>query len=198
MASRQGIGPPLSRCRALSRPRLSEVSPSAAVQIRRFRSADSVEELTFLLHRAYADHAAAGRVFFASYQSPQGTQHRLSKGACGVATNGDVLVGTVTVSAAPHTPPAGYPAPAGGGSFWQLAVEPSQRGTGLGQRLLALAESRIAALGSAQVVIDTSSQATDLVDWYRRRGYAPIGTWRWDVTNYDSIVLVKNLPPTTL
>ncbi|MGW0752949.1 GNAT family N-acetyltransferase [Streptomyces sp. NPDC002587] len=89
------------------------------------------------------------------------------------------------------------PSAGGRGSFWQLAVEPSQRGTGLGQRLLALAESRIAALGSTQVVIDTSSQATDLVDWYRRRGYAPIGTWRWDVTNYDSIVLMKNLPPTT-
>ncbi|MGW7486970.1 GNAT family N-acetyltransferase [Streptomyces sp. NPDC054786] len=91
----------------------------------------------------------------------------------------------------------GYPAPAGRGSFWQLAVEPSQRGTGLGHRLLALAESRIAALGSTQVVIDTSSEATELVDWYQRRGYAPIGTWRWDVTNYDSIVLMKELPTAT-
>ncbi|MGW4748473.1 GNAT family N-acetyltransferase [Streptomyces sp. NPDC004290] len=171
----------------------TEANPSETVQFRRFGSGDSVEQLTSLLHRAYADHAAAGRVFFASYQSPQDTQHRLSKGECWVAMNRNVLVGTVTVSA-PHTTPAGYPAPAGGGSFWQLAVEPSQRGTGLGQRLLALAESRIAALGSTQAIIDTSSQATDLVDWYRRRGYAPIGTWRWDVTNYDSIVLMKNLP----
>ncbi|MFC9589853.1 GNAT family N-acetyltransferase [Streptomyces sp. NPDC056944] len=174
----------------------TEVSPSATVQVRRFRDGDSVEQLTLLLHRAYADHAAAGRVFFASYQSPQDTQHRLSKGECWIATDGNAVVGTVTVSA-PHATPAGYPAPQGGGSFWQLAVEPSQRGTGLGQRLLALAESRIAALGSTQVVIDTSSQATDLVDWYRRRGYAPIGTWRWDVTNYDSIVLMKNLPTST-
>ncbi|MDR6979721.1 GNAT superfamily N-acetyltransferase [Streptomyces sp. 3330] len=89
------------------------------------------------------------------------------------------------------------PAPAGGGSLWQLAVEPSPRGTGLGRRLLAPAESRIVALGSTQVVIDTSSQATDLVDRYCRRGYAPVGTWRWDVTKYDSVVLMKNLPPTT-
>ncbi|WP_157876594.1 GNAT family N-acetyltransferase [Streptomyces graminilatus] len=155
-----------------------------------------MEQLTRLLHSAYADHAAAGRVFFASYQSPLDTLHRLSEGECWVAMNGNAPVGTVTVSA-PHTTPAGYPAPAGGGSFWQLAVEPSQRGTGLGLRLLELAESRIAALGSTQVVIDTSSQATDLVDWYRRHGYVPIGTWRWDVTNYDSVVLMKNLPTTT-
>lgn len=91
----------------------TEASPSATVQVRRFRNDDSVEQLTLLLHRAYADHAAAGRVFFASYQNPQDTQHRLSKGECWVAMNGNALVGTVTVSA-PHTNPAGYPAPAGG------------------------------------------------------------------------------------
>ncbi|MGW6388941.1 GNAT family N-acetyltransferase [Streptomyces sp. NPDC055103] len=162
------------------------------VEFRRFHEGDSVEELTHLLHRAYADHAAAGRVFFASYQSPQDTTNRLSRGECWVALDGAALVGTVTVSA-PHTTPAGYPALAGGGSFWQLAVDPSQRGTGLGNRLLALAESRIAALGSTEVVIDTSLQAADLVGWYRRRGYAPVGTWRWDVTNYDSVVLAKTL-----
>lgn len=167
------------------------------MQVRRFLEGDSVEQLTLLLHRAYADHAAAGRVFFASYQTPQDTQHRLSKGECWIAMNGTALLGTVTVSA-PHTTPAEYPAPAGAGSFWQLAVDPSQRGTGLGHRLLALAESRIAALGSTRVVVDTSAQATELVDWYRRRGYTPIGTWQWDVTNYDSVVLMKNLPTATL
>lgn len=101
-------------------------------------------------------------------------------------------LGTVTV-AAPHAVPEGYPAPATAGSFWQLAVDPSERGTRLGQRLLALAEERIAALGSAQVVIDTSAQATELVGWYRRRGYVPVGTWRWDVTNYESVVLSNAL-----
>ncbi|WP_329581051.1 GNAT family N-acetyltransferase [Streptomyces sp. NBC_01361] len=162
------------------------------VRVRRFHEGDSVEELTFLLHRAYADHAAAGRVFFASYQSPQDTRHRLSKGECWVAIKNDELVGTVTVSA-PHVTPTGYPAPEGAGSFWQLAVEPSQRGSGLGHRLLALAESRIAALGSSHVAIDTSAAADDLVGWYLRRRYEPIGTWRWDVTNYESVVLAKDL-----
>ncbi|WP_433520163.1 GNAT family N-acetyltransferase (plasmid) [Nonomuraea sp. CA-143628] len=167
-------------------------STRESVQVRRFHEGDSVEELTLLLHRAYADHAAAGRVFFASYQSPQDTRHRLGKGECWIATKDAVLIGTVTVSA-PYSPPAGYPAPEGAGSFWQLAVDPSQRGSGMGRMLLALAESRIAALGSTHAVIDTSAGAEDLVAWYRRRGYAPIGRWRWDVTNYDSIVLAKIL-----
>ena len=165
-----------------------------SVDVRPFADGDSVEQLTLLLHRAYADHAAAGRVFFASYQSPQDTRNRLSRGECWIALRGDTMVGTVTVSAS-HLAPAGYPAPAGAGSFWQLAVDPSQRGTGLGHRLLELAEARIAALGSTQVVIDTSRDAAELVAWYRRRGYAPAGSWRWDVTNYDSVVLVKGVSP---
>ncbi|MFD9353586.1 GNAT family N-acetyltransferase [Streptomyces sp. NPDC060031] len=160
--------------------------------MRRFADGDSVAELTDLLHRAYADHAAAGRVFFASYQSVQDTAHRLGKGECWVALRGNVLMGTVTV-AAPRTVPDGYPAPATAGSFWQLAVDPSERGSGLGQRLLVLAEERIAVLGSDQVVIDTSARATELVSWYGRRGYAPVGVWRWDVTNYESVVLAKAL-----
>ncbi|GGV01501.1 hypothetical protein GCM10010495_10730 [Kitasatospora herbaricolor] len=162
------------------------------VEVRPFTADDSAAELTLLLHQAYADHAAAGRVFFASYQSAQDTAERVSKGECWLAVMEESLVGTVTV-AAPFAAPEGYPAPAGAGSFWQLAVEPAQRGTGLGQRLLTLAEERIAALGCGQVVIDTSSEASELVGWYRRRGYVPVDTWRWNVTNYESVVLVKDL-----
>ncbi|QMU74592.1 GNAT family N-acetyltransferase [Streptacidiphilus sp. PB12-B1b] len=166
--------------------------PSEIVVLRRFAEGNSIDELTGLLHRAYSGHAAEGRVFFASYQSVQDTTNRLRAGECWLAVRGNELVGTVTV-AAPYEAPVGYPAPAGSGSFWQLAVDPSQRGTGLGQRLLSLAEERIAARGSTQVVIDTSAQAADLVGWYGRRGYVPIGTWQWDVTNYESVVLLKDL-----
>lgn len=160
--------------------------------MRLFAEGDSVEELTRLLHRAYADHAVAGRVFFASHQSVQDTADRVGKGECWLAFRGAELVGSVTV-AAPYAMPEGYPAPVGAGSFWQLAVDPAYRGTGLGQRLLTLAEQRIAGLGATEVVIDTSAEAIELVGWYRRRGYVPIGTWRWDVTNYESVVLLKDL-----
>ncbi|MEU9293816.1 GNAT family N-acetyltransferase [Streptomyces sp. NPDC048266] len=162
--------------------------------LRRLAAGDSLEELTALIHRSYADHAVAGRAFCASYQSVHDTEHRVGGGECWLVVRGAELVGTVTV-AAPYAVPEGYPASAGAGSFWQLAVDPTLRGAGLGQRLLALAEERIAALGSARVVIDTSAEAVDLVGWYRRRGYVPVGSWRWDVTNYESVVLVKDLAP---
>ncbi|MFE4205641.1 GNAT family N-acetyltransferase [Streptomyces goshikiensis] len=168
------------------------LSGRQAVVVRPFTQGDSVAALTRLLHRAYSGHAAEGRVFFASYQSVQDTAYRLGRGECWVALQGSELVGTVTV-AAPHEVPEGYPAGDGSGSFWQLAVDPVLRGSGLGQRLLSLSEERIAALGSDAVVIDTSADAAELVGWYGRRGYVPVGTWRWDVTNYDSVVLRKGL-----
>ncbi|GAA0293978.1 hypothetical protein GCM10010302_35790 [Streptomyces polychromogenes] len=170
------------------------LSGRQAVVVRPFTQDDSVAALTCLLHRAYSGHAAEGRVFFASYQSVQDTAYRLGRGECWVALQGTDLVGTVTV-AAPYEAPEGYPAGDGSGSFWQLAVDPAYRGSGLGQRLLSLAEERIAALGSDAVVIDTSVEAAELIGWYRRRGYEPVGTWQWDVTNYDSLVLRKGLAP---
>lgn len=190
---RQGaVSPTLEHMSSQPTPRQMSLQFVESVVVRRLAESDSIEELTRLLHRAYSAHAAAGRVFFASYQTVQDTAHRLKEGECWVAVVGSELVGTVTVSA-PYEAPEGYPAPPGAGSFWQLAVAPSQRGTGLGQHLLTVAESRVAALGSAQVVIDTSSAATELLGWYRRRGYVPVGTWRWDVTNYESVVLLKRL-----
>ncbi|MFJ3646919.1 GNAT family N-acetyltransferase [Streptomyces murinus] len=116
----------------------------------------------------------------------------MSKGECWTALRAGGLVGTVTVTA-PYGAPEGYPAPAGAGLFWQLAVDPEYRAMGLGQWLLTLAEERIGALGFSQVVIDTSAEAVDMIGWYRRRGYMSVGRWRWRVTNYESVVLMKEL-----
>jgi GNAT superfamily N-acetyltransferase len=160
--------------------------------IRRLEPSDSLTELTALLHAAYAKHLAAGLRFFASYQSAEDTRHRVSKGDCWIALDRGNVVGTVTI-AMPHIPPHGYPTRPGCGTFYQMAVLPSYTGRGLGSVLLRLAEQRIKALGGNGVVIDTSSLATELIEWYAKRGYNPIGLWQWGVTNYDSIVLFKDL-----
>lgn len=161
--------------------------------LRPFDSRDSLDQLTALLHRAYTAHAVAGRRFFASYQSPADTQRRIAKGECWLALDGSTLLGTVTV-VAPYSFPDGYPAPREAGTFYQLAVDPERQAQGLGDALLRQAEARIRFLGSRTVAIDTSRLATDLIRWYEKRGYKETGSWRWDVTNYESIVLVKDLP----
>jgi GNAT superfamily N-acetyltransferase len=156
---------------------VTPVPGPSSTTLRRFQATDSVEELTSLLRRAHAGHTAAGR----------------DKGECWVAVDqAGGLVGTVTLSGSCDVP-EGYPAPEGAGSLWWLAVDPALRGSGLGARLLALAEDRMAALGARQAVIDTSASAQDLLSWYRRRGYGPVGSWRWSATDSDSVVLAKPL-----
>lgn len=168
------------------------VMQQESLAIRRLTDSDSLAELTALLHAAYADHALAGRRFFASYQSVDDTRQRVSNGECWLALDGGSVVGTVTV-AFPLDHPAGFPAGPCAGTFSQLAVLPDRRGTGLGHRLLCLAERRIVELGGNEAVIDTSSLAGELIAWYQRRGYRSAGRWRWDVTNYESVVLSKIL-----
>ena len=160
--------------------------------IRQLTNADSLTELTTLLHASYAEHALAGRRFFASYQSVDDTRRRVSKGECWLALDGQAMIGTVTITV-PYSPPPGFPAGPQVGTFFQFAVLPQYRGTGLGHRLLCLAEQRIVEVGVNEVVIDTSSLASNLIAWYERRGYLPVGRWRWDVTNYESVVLRKRL-----
>jgi ribosomal protein S18 acetylase RimI-like enzyme len=159
---------------------------------RQFTPQDSIDELTDLLHQAYAPHAEAGRRFFASYQTSADTARRIARGECWVVFDREVLAGTVTV-AAPYPFPPGYPAPEPAATYFQLAVRPSYQRSGLGGKLVALAEQRIRELGVAEVAIDTSVEARDLIGWYARRGYRETGRWRWDVTNYESIVFAKSL-----
>jgi GNAT superfamily N-acetyltransferase len=159
---------------------------------RLFTPQDSLDALTALLHEAYAEHAAAGRRFFASYQAAADTERRIARGECWVIEEKGELVATITV-AAPYPFPEGYPAPTPAGTYYQLAVRPGQQGRGLGRQLVELAERRIRELGVGDVAIDTSSQATELVEWYRHLGYREVGRWRWSVTNYESIVLAKTL-----
>jgi GNAT superfamily N-acetyltransferase len=160
--------------------------------LRRFGPLDSLEGLTALLHQSYAAHAAAGRRFVASHQSLGDTRRRIARGECWLASDGQDIIGTVTV-VAPCAFPPGYPAPDPAGTFYQLAVLPTHQGRGLGGRLLEWAEARVRALGPSAVAIDTSATAADLIAWYARRGYAPSGVWKWDVTNDESLVLIKHL-----
>lgn len=172
---------------------LRAIKPLVSNEIRPFDfDKDSVAQLTDLLHEAYADHAAEGRQFFATYQTVDDTRRRMSKGECWVVTYDADIIGTVTVEF-PFNAPDGYPSSPNAGTFAQLAVKPKLRGTGLGNQLLSHAEERIAVLGGDCVVIDTSTLAENLIRWYRKRGYSAIGTWRWSVTNYESVVLRKQL-----
>lgn len=106
------------------------------VHIRPFVETGSVDELTALLHRAYAELGAQGLRFTAVDQSEAKTHERIAKGRCFVAVMDSALVGTVT-----YYPPganldsAWYHQP-GVAVFGQFGVDPAQRGKRIGTSLL--------------------------------------------------------------
>lgn len=86
-----------------------------------------------------------------------------------IAWEGDTLLGCVNV------------ADRGDGLAYLglLCIEPARQGTGLGKQLMAAAEAcartDFAATHMEMTVID---RRVELIDWYRRHGYAPSGETR--------------------
>jgi GNAT superfamily N-acetyltransferase len=164
---------------------------SKAVEIRRLDPADSVRELTSLLHCAYARLAAMGLRYMATHQSDEMTRERIAQGECYVALSKGALVGTIMFK----------PTAATGGSPWldrpevaslgQFAVAPDLQAQGLGARLMDLAEGRAAETGAKEIALGTAEPAAHLVAWYGRRGYRLIEHVQWSHTNYRSVIMSK-------
>ena len=56
--------------------------------------------------------------------------------------------------------------------LWSVATAPEQRGRGIGNRLLAIAEARARELGRGRVRLYTGEKLTGNVAWYERHGFA--------------------------
>ena len=164
------------------------------IRIRRLDERDSLETLTALLHRAYAELAALGFRYKAVNQGVDVTRARISNGECYVAVSGLEIVATALL-----LPPSWRPAHC---EFYarpevavlsQFAVEPRLQRHGLGSRLISRLEERAAELGAEELSIDTAEGATHLVALYERRGYRRVGTEQWEHANYRSVLLSKPL-----
>jgi GNAT superfamily N-acetyltransferase len=163
-------------------------------EIRDLEETDSLEELTTLLHQAYAELGAMGFRYKAVDQSVEVTRERIARGNCYVALQAGVLVGTAML----NLPGRHYP-----GSDWyerpdvavlsQFAVKPRVQRCGWGSKLILHLEARAKELGAAELAIDTAEGATHLVALYERRGYRHVGFAQWPHTNYRSVVLSKRL-----
>lgn len=169
-------------------------------QIRPLHDGDSLDELTALLHAAYASLAERGLNFTAVDQSVATTRERLSQAQGFVAEQDGRFVGTVAVSGPKPAdaryiadpPPALYCEP-GTAIVAQLAVHPDCRGQGLAEQLLAAAEAWARAQGYARAALDTAEPAEELRRRYRRRGYVELGSVQWAGKRYRSVLMAKNL-----
>jgi len=165
------------------------------IDIRLFGGEDSVEALTALLHRAYAELGRMGLNYTAVDQDAGVTRRRIGGKECWLALLGGRMAGTVTFQVGrPRRIPdlwGGRPV----GYLQMLAVDPDLRGRGIGRRLLDLAEGRARERGLAAVALDTALPAVHLLRLYAARGYREAGRVRWEGKVYESAVLSKPLAP---
>jgi GNAT superfamily N-acetyltransferase len=164
------------------------------LQTRLLEAGDSVDELTALLHRAYASLAAQGFRYTASYQDAAVTRRRAAKGECYLLLDGDRMIGTVTLvpPSARHPDCDWYDRP-GVSVLGQFAIEPTHQGQGLGSRLMQFGEERASVLGASEVSVDTAEGAAHLIRFYEKRGYRQVGHTQWKPTNYRSLLLSKRV-----
>jgi GNAT superfamily N-acetyltransferase len=163
------------------------------VRFRLLREDDDFVHLTGLLHRAYKKWADRGLRFLATHQPPEKTRERCAGTRTVLAELDGRVVGMVTISDPSQGHGLAWYERPDVTSFHQFAVEPEFQGTGLGNALLAQAEDHARELGVKELSLDTSEQATDLIDYYLRKGFRKVGETQWDVVNYRSVVLSKEL-----
>ncbi len=171
----------------------------AGIVVRGMAARDSYDELTSLLHAAYAPLAAQGMNFTAATQSVDVTKKRAAEGQCMVAEFEGALVGTVTVcgpydvDSAPWAADVPWFRERDTAHFHQFAVAPLHQGQGVGRRLVTAAEAWARQQGFKRMALDTAQPATALRALYRRMGYADVGDVQWPGKTYRSVVMQKSL-----
>jgi len=161
--------------------------------IRPYSAADSVSDITTLLHAAYGSLARQGLRFLASHQDDAMTLSRLTTGDTFIAESADQIIGTISIYPPWPNSPCEWYRRARVFRLGQLAVAPERQGEGIGRSLMYHAEQHARIRGAASLALDTAEGAQHLIAWYLRLGFVQVGTVQWDVTNYRSVVFAKQL-----
>jgi GNAT superfamily N-acetyltransferase len=165
------------------------------LQIRPCRLPDDLLILTEMLHRAYAELAARGWRYTATYQTPDVTEQRIKKGHGFVAEIDGELAGTITVRRPqPKSRTATYREDTTF-TFGQFGVDPAFRGRGVGRALHEHALRFAEANGATAMALDTAVPATHLIALYAKWGYREVERCQWEDTNYPSVIMRKELKP---
>jgi GNAT superfamily N-acetyltransferase len=163
------------------------------VAIRDYRAADSVPEITALLHDAYAELAGAGFRYLATHQTEEVTARRLGRGFPLIAEMDGRIVGTVTLYPSRTDHPIEWYRRPNVCYFAQFGVKADLQRQGIGVRLLRAVEEQARLRGAVELACDTAEGAQHLRAWYGREGFREVGSMDWPETNYVSVVLSKTL-----
>lgn len=163
------------------------------IHYRQWQPADDLEALTDLLHRAYAQLAAAGLQYMASHQTSDVTLRRMKRGVAVVAVAAETVIGTITLADVAKTAGSSFYDRPDTASFGQFAVDPAWQHRGVGSMLMNLVESMACEAGARCLALDTSEQATGLIRLYETRGFRFVEHVQWPDVNYRSVVMAKVL-----
>lgn len=169
--------------------------PAIQIVVRTLRSSDSMEALTSLLHRAYAEQVAMGLKPLAGRQSVDVTRARSANGENFVATLGEggPLVGTILFQEKESAAfPEWFLRPEVA-HFSLFGVDPDHQARGIGGVLLRAVEQRAREIGKQEIALSMAEPDTKLSGYYAHRDYRVIQHWQWPYTNYRSIILSKSL-----
>lgn len=161
--------------------------------IRPYQPTDSIPEITSLLNRAYAGMAAKGIRFLASRQDDAVTEARIKKGTTFVAVGDGKIIGTISVYGPNKDSNAEYYRRDDINYFGQFGVDPELQGTGLGKRLYLTAEEHCRKNKVKILACDTCESAESLIKMYQSWGFRPVGRTKWDVVDFNSIIMAKEL-----
>lgn len=163
------------------------------LEIRLCRLPGDIVALTDMLHRAYAELGARGWRYSATHQTPEVTERRVRAGHCFVAEIDGRMVGTITVKKPnPNATAATYREPATF-MFGQFGVDPGFRGQGIGRVLHEHAVKFAQANGATAMALDTAVPAAHLISLYAKWGYREVERCQWNDTNYESVIMRKEL-----
>lgn len=84
------------------------------------------------------------------------------------------------------------------GHVYTVNVHPSQRGRGLGKRLMAECEARLAALGMRRVLLEVNVENAPAIALYESCGYSRLRRLPNYYSNYanrDAFLYARDLPP---
>jgi GNAT superfamily N-acetyltransferase len=165
----------------------------SSVTVRALEGGDSLDELTALLHAAYAQLGQMGFNYTAVDQSAAVTRERIAGGECYVATADGPVVGTILLHR--HATDCSWFRRRYVATIHQFGVLPEHQGRGIGLQLLDFAERRAVELGASELALDTAEGAHHLIRWYTRLGYRLVATEQWEGKTYRSAILRQRLVP---
>ena len=166
---------------------------SKAIIIRPYQPDDPIPEITALLHRAYAKPAGQGVRFWASRQDDSVTEKRLKAGTSFLALKDNAYVGTISVYGPEKNSSSAYYQRDDVWHFGQFGVDPTLQGTGLGKRLYQTVEDHCQKNNVRFLALDTCENAADLIEMYQRWGFKQVDRVKWEVVDFRSIIMAKEL-----